>query len=37
MSKIKRKYGFDKVLKKGSLYGLLMGGLYIGGLIAVGY
>ena len=34
---IRRKYGFDKVMKKGSIYGLMMGGLYISGLMLVGY
>lgn len=36
-TQIKKRFGFDKVLKKGSVYGLMMGGLYISGLLLIGY
>ena len=32
MQTIKRQYSFGNALKKGSMYGVMMGGLYIGGL-----
>ena len=37
LSKIKKIYGIGNLMKKGSYYGLMMSGIYIGGLILIGY
>lgn len=37
LQKIKEEYTFGNAMKKGSIYGLGMGGLYISGLLLIGH